>query len=67
MDWDRVKGDWKVARGKVKAEWGKLTDNDLDVINGDREQLEGRIQALYGMDKQQVRHAVDRWAKESNW
>ncbi|MCP1846449.1 uncharacterized protein YjbJ (UPF0337 family) [Bradyrhizobium sp. USDA 4518] len=46
---------------------GKLTDNDIDVINGDRERLEGKLQDLYGIDKNQVRKEVDKWAKEANW
>jgi uncharacterized protein YjbJ (UPF0337 family) len=41
MDWNRVEGNWKQIKGKVKEKWGKLTDDDLNVINGRREQLEG--------------------------
>ncbi len=44
MDWNRIQGNWKQAQGKVKEKWGKLTDDDLAVINGQREQLEGVIQ-----------------------
>jgi uncharacterized protein YjbJ (UPF0337 family) len=43
MDWNRVEGNWKQAKGKIKEQWGKLTDDDLDVINGRRDQLEGKI------------------------
>ena len=43
MDWNRIAGDWKQFTGSVKEKWGKLTDDDLDVINGRREQLEGKI------------------------
>jgi uncharacterized protein YjbJ (UPF0337 family) len=42
MDWNRLEGNWKQMKGKVKEQWGKLTDDDLDMINGQREQLEGR-------------------------
>jgi uncharacterized protein YjbJ (UPF0337 family) len=42
MDWNRVEGNWKQVKGKVKEQWGKLTDDDLDVINGRQDQLEGR-------------------------
>ncbi|MGB6793764.1 MAG: CsbD family protein [Pseudolabrys sp.] len=38
MDWNRVEGDWKQMKGKIKEKWGNLTDDDLDVINGRREQ-----------------------------
>jgi polysaccharide biosynthesis transport protein len=46
MDWNRVQGNWKQVKGRVKEKWGQLTDDDLDTINGRREQLEGKIQAL---------------------
>jgi uncharacterized protein YjbJ (UPF0337 family) len=45
MDWNRVEGNWKQVKGKVKEQWGKLTDDDLDVINGRRDQLEGKIRS----------------------
>ena len=41
MNWDQVKGNWKQATGRVKEQWGKLTDDDLDVVAGRREQLAG--------------------------
>ncbi len=61
MDWDRIEGNWKQFRGKVKAQWGKLTDDDLDVIEGNRDQLEGRLQERYGKAKDDVRKDVDTW------
>ena len=42
MDWNRVEGNWKQVKGKVKEKWGQLTDDDLDAIAGKRDQLEGR-------------------------
>jgi uncharacterized protein YjbJ (UPF0337 family) len=53
MDWKRVEGNWKQIKGTVKEQWGKLTDDDLDVIGGKREQLEGKIQQRYGYAKDQ--------------
>ena len=44
MDWNRVEGNWKQVKGKVKEQWGKLTDDDLDVVAGKQDQLEGRPQ-----------------------
>ena len=44
MDWNRVEGSWKQMTGKVKEQWGKLTDDELTQINGKRDQLEGKIQ-----------------------
>ena len=61
MNWDRVQGDWKQFSGKVKEKWGQLTDDDLTQINGNREQLEGKIQARYGTAKDQVKKDVDTW------
>ena len=43
MDWNRVEGNWKQLKGKVKEKWGNLTDDDLTAINGRRDQLEGKI------------------------
>jgi len=67
MDWDRVAGNWKQTKGKVKEQWGKLTDDDLDVIGGRRDQLEGKIQERYGHAKDQVRRDVDDWYARQNW
>ncbi len=59
MDWNRVEGNWKQFTGKVKEQWGQLTDDDLKVINGRREQLEGKLQERYGYDKDKIRKNVD--------
>jgi uncharacterized protein YjbJ (UPF0337 family) len=61
MDWNRVQGSWKQLEGKVKAKWGKLTDDDLTAINGRREELEGKIQERYGVAKDQARKQIDDW------
>ncbi len=66
MDWNRVEGNWKQFKGKVKEQWGNLTDDDLDVIAGRRDQLEGKIQERYGYAKDQVRKDVDGWFKTLN-
>jgi uncharacterized protein YjbJ (UPF0337 family) len=67
MDWNRVEGNWKQAKGKVKEKWGKLTDDDLDVINGRRDQLEGKIQERYGIAKDKTRKDVDDWYSAQKW
>jgi uncharacterized protein YjbJ (UPF0337 family) len=61
MNWDRVEGNWKQFTGKVKEQWGKLTDDDIAQINGSREQLEGKIQARYGYEKDKVKQDIDDW------
>lgn len=54
MNIDRFEGQWHQVKGKVKAKWGKLTDDDLDVIDGRAEQLAGAIQEAYGIEKQEA-------------
>jgi uncharacterized protein YjbJ (UPF0337 family) len=54
MNWDTVKGEWKQFRGKVKEQWGKLTDDDLDRIEGKRDQLVGAVQKRYGVAKEEA-------------
>jgi uncharacterized protein YjbJ (UPF0337 family) len=63
MDWDRVEGNWKQFKGKVKAKWGELTEDDLTQINGKREQLEGKLQERYGYTKDQARQKLDEWSE----
>jgi len=63
VDWNRIQGNWKQAQGQIKEKWGKLTDDDLATINGQREQLEGIIQKRYGLAKDLVRDDVDAWLK----
>jgi uncharacterized protein YjbJ (UPF0337 family) len=61
MDWNRIEGNWKQFKGKIKEQWGLLTDDDLDKIAGKREQLEGKIQERAGITKDAARKSVDDW------
>lgn len=63
MNWDRIEGNWKQIKGRARAQWGKLTDDQLDVIAGKREQLVGRVQEQYGIGKDEAEKQVDRFAK----
>ena len=63
MNWDRVEGNWKQVKGTVKEKWGKLTDDDLDVIAGKRDKLAGRIQETYGISKDEADKQVKEWEK----
>src|SRR3977135_2817341 len=63
MDWNRVEGNWKQFKGPAKEKWGKLTDDDLNVIEGRREQLEGKLQQRYGFAQDQIDKDVDDWVK----
>lgn len=59
MNWDQVQGQWTQLKGKVKETWGKLTDDDLDVIAGRRDQLVGKLQERYGYAKEQAERFVE--------
>jgi uncharacterized protein YjbJ (UPF0337 family) len=55
---DRIEGGWKQVKGQVKEKWGKLTDDDLDVVRGKRDQLAGKIQERYGIAKDEVEKQI---------
>ncbi len=54
MNWDQVEGNWKQLKGLAREKWGKLTDDELDMIEGKRERLTGKIQERYGLAKGEV-------------
>ena len=60
MNRDIIEGNWKLARGRIKAQWGKLTDEELEQLEGNYEQLCGRIQKAYGLSREQVEHDLAR-------
>jgi uncharacterized protein YjbJ (UPF0337 family) len=59
MNRDRAEGNWKEFKGKVKEQWGKLTDDDMTVIEGNRDQLAGRLQQRYGLAKEEAERQVN--------
>jgi uncharacterized protein YjbJ (UPF0337 family) len=61
MNWDQVEGKWDNFKGKVREKWGKLTDDDLDVIAGKRDQLLGRLKERYGMEKEAAEKELNQW------
>jgi uncharacterized protein YjbJ (UPF0337 family) len=63
MNWEQMEGKWKQYKGQAKEKWGKLTDDDLNVINGRREQLVGRIEERYGIQKEAAEKQVDEFTK----
>lgn len=64
MNWDQIQGKWKQAKGSVKQQWGKLTDDDLEYIAGKRDNFIGRLQERYGLAKEEAQKRVDDWAKQ---
>ena len=58
MNEDKIKGQWKQLRGKLRSRWGKLTDDDLDVAEGNTDYLTGRIQERYGIAKDEAKEQL---------
>jgi uncharacterized protein YjbJ (UPF0337 family) len=65
MNHDRIEGRWRQIKGKVKEQWGKLTDDDLDVIAGRREQLLGRIQQRHGLARDEADRQVSEFERRN--
>jgi uncharacterized protein YjbJ (UPF0337 family) len=61
MNWDMIKGQWKEMKGDAKRQWGKLTDDDLTRIEGDRDKLVGSVQKQYGKSKEEAEREVEEW------
>lgn len=61
MNKDIFQGNWKQLKGKVQQQWGKLTDDDFDVIDGKRVELTGRIQERYGITREEAEKQVRDW------
>ncbi len=66
MNWDRVEGNWKSIKGQAQQQWGKLTNDDLDVIEGKRVELSGRLQNRYGIAKDEAEKQIDTWLTKIN-
>ena len=65
MNSDELKGKWKQLKGTIKVEWAKLTDNDLDAIDGRKDILVGKLQEHYGMTTEAAEGAIDAWVNKS--
>ena len=63
MNWDQIQGKWKQSAGVIKEKWGKLTDDDLTVIAGKKDQLVGKIQERYGVAKDAAEKQVDEFTR----
>ena len=61
MNWNRIEGNWKQLKGELRTKWGKLTDDDLEVIAGSRDRLVGRLQELYGIRKEEAERQIEEW------
>ena len=63
MNWDTIEGNWKQLKGNVKVQWGKLTDDQIDIIAGKRDQLAGKIQEQYGITKDEAEKQIEAFQK----
>ncbi len=63
MNWNQIKGNWTQFQGKVKEQWGDLTDNEITEIEGHRDQLVGRIQERYGIAREEAERQVNSWER----
>ncbi len=61
MNWNQIEGNWERFKGKAQQQWGKLTDDDLSVIKGNRRELAGRIQERYGKGQEEAEREIDDW------
>ncbi len=65
MNWDQTEGEWKKMSGKVKEQWGKLTDDDLVKAAGKRDQLLGVVQTRYGIAREEAEKQVKKFEELS--
>jgi uncharacterized protein YjbJ (UPF0337 family) len=65
MNWDRIQGNWKQAMGHAKTQWGKLSDDDLALVDGRRDQLAGKIQERYGLLKEDAEKQLAAWERKA--
>jgi uncharacterized protein YjbJ (UPF0337 family) len=66
MNWDQIQGNWKQTKGQVQQKWGKLTNDDMNVIEGKRTELSGRLQQRYGIAKDEADRQIDDWLKTTH-
>ena len=64
MNMDTFEGNWKQLKGKAKEQWGNLTDDDLDVVAGKRDQLVGRLQERYGIAKDAAETQISEFERQ---
>lgn len=63
MNWGEIEGQWTQFRGHVKEKWGRLTDDELDVIAGNRDKLVGKLQEKHGLSKEEAERQLEDWQK----
>jgi uncharacterized protein YjbJ (UPF0337 family) len=66
MNWDRIEGKWKQLTGSARERWGKLTDDDIQTLTGQKDQLVGKIQERYGIAKAEAEEQAEKWSRALN-
>jgi uncharacterized protein YjbJ (UPF0337 family) len=66
MNWDKIEGNWKQFTARIKQKWAKLTDDDLALIGGKKDELLGKIQERYGYAKDRAEQDVDDFIRGSD-
>lgn len=64
MNWDTIQGNWEQTKGSIRQKWGKLTNDDVQVIKGERDKLVGKLRERYGYQKDQAEREVDTWVRD---
>jgi len=64
MNWERIQGNWKQLTGKAKEQWGKLTNDDWNVVAGRRDQFAGKVQERYGLAKDEAEKRITQWERK---
>lgn len=67
MDWNHIKDNWHLVKGKIKEQWEKLTDADIDDVDGDYDLLHAKIQDRYGINEKQAKLQLDEWFNNQQW
>ena len=60
---ETMKGKWNQLKGEARQQWGKLTDDDIERIAGDKDKLVGKLQERYGYEKEEAKKEVDEWER----
>ena len=66
-DTDIVKGNFKQIKGKIKQQWGKLTDDEIDQMEGHAEILAGKLQERYGVERAEAERQAKEFQTRNNW
>jgi uncharacterized protein YjbJ (UPF0337 family) len=63
---DILSGKWKQLKGEIKKQWGQLTDDDLQIVEGQHEKLVGLVQERYGYARERAEQEVERFLDQYN-